>query len=219
MIAGKPKYKEKLIEKTLNESEEQFIFYNNQKEVKFQQQIEIQAILNSNNSHKVMVIIDRKSTFDYLSVKIAEEMEKFGEYANLDGLKAVNLMKRTEKGPMKFPTSGEIKDFVTGGDVIFCDLSTSEVWIKTCIKVFANCSKTSISLDLKFNIELFFEKLKMLLMKLGINLWMDYAKKPPEDFHYAFVNAKFKTIKSKNSFEYSISDFNKSSHFELSIYN
>ena len=40
MIAGKPKYKEKLIDKTLNESEEQFIFYNNQKEVKFQQQIE-----------------------------------------------------------------------------------------------------------------------------------------------------------------------------------
>ena len=111
MLGGKkPKLNEKLIDKqSQQEAEnEQFIFYNDfQNEKKFQQQIEIQAILNSNNAYKVMVIIDQKSTINYLCKKIAEQMEKFQEYTNLEGLKAINLTKKTEKGVIKIPSSGE----------------------------------------------------------------------------------------------------------------
>jgi hypothetical protein len=216
MIGRKPKLKEALIEKNFNESDEQFIFYDNHKEKKFQQQIEIHAILNSNNSYKVMVIVDGKSTLDYLCMKIAERMEKFQEYTNLEGLKAVNLTKKTEKGVVKIPSSGELKDHLNGGDVIFCDLITQEYWVKTNIKIFSSYSKMIINLDLKFRLETLFKKLKFLLIKLGTNFWIDYSKGKDDSLHYTFVNAKFKTTKSKNNFEFNINDLNKSIQIESS---
>jgi hypothetical protein len=217
MLGGKQKMKESLIEKThSNDQEEEYIFYNNHQEKKFQQQIEIQAILNSNNLQKVMVIIDRKSSLNYLSIKIAEQMEKFSEFSNLEGLKAINLTKKTEKGIIKIPSSGEIKDHITGGEIIYCDLNTQEYWIKTHIKIYSSYSKMVITLDLKFRIETIFKKLKFLLLKLGINFWMDYSKNKDDPFHYAFINAKFKTCKSKNNFEFNINDLNKSNQIESS---
>jgi hypothetical protein len=218
MIGRKPKLKEKLIEKNSNEADEQFIFFDFQKEKKFQQQIEIQAILNSNNSYKVMVIVDGKSTLDYLCMKIAEQMEKFHEYTNLEGLKAINLTKKAEKGVIKIPSSGELKDYLTGGDIIYCDLTTQEYWVKTNIKIFSSYSKMIINLDLKFRLETIFKKLKFLLIKLGTNFWIDYTKGKKDSFHYTFVNAKFKTMKSKNNFELNINDINKSIQIESSKY-
>ena len=59
---------------------------------------------------------------------------------------------------------------------------------------------------------------KFLLLKLGINFWMDYSKNKDDPFHYAFINAKFKTCKSKNNFEFNINDLNKSNQIESSIF-
>lgn len=214
MLGGRSKIKDKLLEKNLNESDEQFIFYDYHKEKKFQQQIEIQAVLNSNNSFKVMVIIDKKSTLDYLCIKIGEQMEKFEDFANLEGLKATNITKKIEKGLVKIPSSGDIKDHIMDGDVLSCDLTTHEYWVKTNIKIFSNYSKMMINLDLKFRLETFFKNLKFLLIKLGINFWIDYTKGQEDSFHYTFATAKFKTIKSKNNFELNINDLNKTMHIE-----
>lgn len=187
-------------------------------EKKFQQQIEIQAILNSNNSTKVIVIIDKKSTLDYLSMKIAEQMEKFHDYSNLEGLKAVNLTKKVEKGIVKIPSSGEIKDYINDGDILYCDLVTQEYWVKTIIKLNSNTYKLTITLDIKFSLETILTKLKFLLLKLGINFWMDNAREQNDICHYIFTTAKFKTLKSPNNMEFNVSDLNKSLHIGKSNY-
>jgi hypothetical protein len=220
MLSGKSKLKEKLIHRNLNQSEDdQFIFFTNRKENKLLQQIEIQAVFNLNNARKVMVIIDKKSTIDYLCMKIAEQMEKFEEFANLDGLKAGNLTKKTEKGQsLKIPSSGEMKDYINDGETIYFDLTTYEYWIKTNIKIISTYTKLTISLDIKFKLESLFKTLKFLLIKLGINFWSDYPKGQDEFFHYTFTNAKFKTTKSKHNFELNINDLNKTVHFESSKY-
>ena len=219
MLSGKPKLKEKLINRNLNESDaDQFIFFTNRKENKLLQQIEIQAVFNSNNSRKVMVIIDKKSTIDYLCMKIAEQMEKFEEFANLDGLKAGNLTKKSEKGQsIRIPSSGEMKDHVNDGDTIYFDLTTYQYWLKTNIKIISTYTQLTISLDIKFKLESVFKTLKFLLIKLGIQFWSDYPKGLDEFFHYTFTNAKFKTLKSKHNFELNINDLNKTIHIESSI--
>ena len=217
MISGRKKLKENLLDKnTLNNSDEQFIFYDTNKENKFQQQIEIQAVLNCNNAYKQMMFIDKKSTLDYLCMKIAEGMEKFQEYTSLEGLKATNLYKKTEKGIVKIPNSGDIKDYLVDGDVIYCDLITQEYWVKTNIKILSNNTRMNIALDLKFRLETIFKKLKFLLIKLGINFWIDYSKNKEDSFHYTFNTAKFKTIRSKNNFELNINDLDKAIPVETS---
>jgi hypothetical protein len=209
--SGKIKLKEKLLDSN-QDNDDQFIFYNTEK--KFQQQIEIQAILNSNNSYKVLVIIDQKSPIDYLCMKIAEQMEKFPEYTNLEGLKATNLTKKGEKGILKIPSSGDIREHLNDGDIIYCDLTTRECWVKTTIRMNSLYSRLTINLDLKFKLTTFFKKLKFLLIKLGLNFWVDYAKGQEDNFHYIFTQAKFKTLKSKNNIEFNVNDLNRQDNFE-----
>lgn len=222
MLSRKPKLKEQIIDRNLIEPEDdQFIFVTNRKENKLLQQIEIHCVFNSNNARKVMVITDKKSSLDYLCMKIAEQMEKFEEFANLDGLKAVNLTKKSEKGQItKIPSSSELKDYINDGDTINFDLTTYEYWIKTNIQIISTYTQLTISLDIKFKLESSFKILKFLLIKLGINFWSDYPKGLDESFHYTFTNAKFKTSKSKHNFEFNINDLHKSGHTESSnIYN
>lgn len=211
------KVKEKLLDKEIKKkSEDEFIFYNVSQEKKLHQLIEIQVILESDNSHKVMVIIDKKSTVQYLCMKIAEKMEKFHQFANLEGLKAINLTKRTEKGTVKIPNSGEIKDFIVCDDVIYCDLSTQEYWVKTVIKLHSNSSRLIITMDIKHRLDTYFKKLKFLLTKLAINFWADYAKGQADNCHYIFTSMNFKTLKSKNNFVYNLSDIVKTDYLDES---
>lgn len=215
MLGGKKKLKEKLIVKeSLRADDEvsnlnififqEYIFINPQK--KLAQQIEIQVILNANNNNKVIIIIDKKSTIDYLCVKIAEDLEKFQEYASLEGSKAVNLRKWSDKGMIKIPNTGEIKDYINDGDLIYCDLYTNQYWVKTIIKLNSFNLKLTITLDIKFRLETLIEKIKFLLLKLGINFWMDYNKGMNDFSHYIFKSIHFKSFKGKSNIEFYINE-------------
>ena len=209
MFGGKKtKLKEKLLEETNDPSEEVYKFYDY--ENRPQEKIEIQAILNSNSANKVIVILNGKSTtIEYICVKIAEQMEKFQEFENLEGLKAVNLTKKTDKGITKIPINGEINDFISDGDIIYCDLNTEEYWVKTTIKMNSGNNNLLINLDIKFRLDTVIKKLRFLLMKLGINFWIDTASQLEDFNHYILTSLNFKTLKSKNNIEYSVSDLQK----------
>ena len=209
MFGGKnTKLKEKLLEETNDPAEEVYKFYDY--ENKPQEKIEIQAILNSNSANKVIVILNGKSTtIEYICVKIAEQMEKFQEFENLEGLKAVNLTKKTDKGITKIPINGEINDFISDGDIIYCDLNTEEYWVKTTIKMNSGNNNLLINLDIKFRLDTIIKKLRFLLMKLGINFWIDTASQLEDFNHYILTSLNFKTLKSKNNIEYSVSDLQK----------
>jgi hypothetical protein len=145
-------------------------------------------------------------------------MEKFPEYANLEGLKACNLTKRTEKGNIKISNSEEIKDEINHDDTLYFDLMTEEYWINTTIKMHSSNCMLTIALDIKFRTETFFTNLKFLLIKFGIMFWMEHSKGRDDFYHYIFTNAKFKTLKSKNNMEFNVMDINKSLHIGKSIY-
>ncbi len=95
-------------------------------------------------------------------------------YSNLEGLKATNIFKKTEKGNVSIPieTGGEVKDYLENGNVLYCDLKTDEYWIKTSLNMFSNQMKLSISLDIKKRLEMPMKKLKLLLIKTGLNFWI-----------------------------------------------
>ena len=75
-----------------NDKDAKFIFYNDDK--KFSKQIELYAVLNNSESTKVLVVIDNTASMDFLSIKITESFDQFAEFANLEGLKAINLTKK-----------------------------------------------------------------------------------------------------------------------------
>lgn len=212
MFGGK---KAKLKEKLIDDPEEVYKFYDVENKPK--ESIEIQAILNNNNSYKVIVVLDDKNTtIEYLCVKIAEKMEKFQEFENLEGLKAVNLTKKTDKGIIKLPITGEINGFISDGDIIYCDLNTQEYWVKTTIKMNSPNSNLLINLDIKFRLDTMIKKLRFLLMKLGINFWIDYVSNLDDKNHYIFTSLNFKTLKSKNNIEYNVTDLKKGLSVEKS---
>ena len=72
-----------------------FIFYGSNK--KFQQKMEFYTILNSDQSKKILTIVECDTKIDFLPLKLAELFENYDEYKNLDGLRAVNLIKKDEK--------------------------------------------------------------------------------------------------------------------------
>jgi len=215
MFGGKKaKLKEKLLDDPEN-IEEVYKFYDYGH--KPQEKIEIQAILNNNNSYKVLVILNGKdTTIEYLCVKIAEQMEKYQEFENLEGLKAGNLSKKTEKGIIKIPISGDINEYINDGDIIYCDLNTEEYWVKTIIKLKSVNSILLINLDIKFRLDTMIKKLRFLLMKLGLNFWIDTASQLEDCNHYIFTSLNFKTLKSKNNIDYSVSDMIKGMSIEKS---
>jgi len=137
-------------------------------------------------------------------------------YSNLEGLKATNIFKKTEKGNVSIPieTGGEVKDYLENGNVLYCDLKTDEYWIKTSLNMFSNQMKLSISLDIKKRLEMPMKKLKLLLIKTGLNFWIDFCKNKNNDFHYIYVDAQCRTMKSKQDMEFSIGDMSKSDQID-----
>lgn len=133
-------------------------------------------------------------------------MEHFPLYSNLEGLKAINITKKTDKGnfPIPIEIGGEVRDYLENGNILYCDLKTDEYWINTSLKMRSNQKKLSISLDIKNRLEMPLKKLKMLLIKTGLNFWIDFCKN--DDFHYIFYGAKCKTLKAKQILEFEIDD-------------
>jgi len=217
MFGGKKNLKEKLlVDQEAIEEVYKFYDYDN----KPQEKIEIQAILNNDNSYKVLVILNgNNTTIQYLCVKIAEQFEKYQEFENLEGLKAGNLTKKTDKGIVRIPLTGEINECINDGDIIYCDLDTEEYWVKSTIKMSSTNFNLWINLDIKFRLDFIIKKLRFLLMKLGINYWIDTASELEDFNHYIFSSLNFKTMKSKNNIDYSVSDLKKGLSVEKSNLN
>ena len=114
---------------------------------------------------------------DFLSIKITESFDQFAEFANLEGLKAINLTKKGEKqADILLPTTGTIKDCITNGDIIYCDLITNEYWVKATITISEGINssiKLMLSIDLKTRLNAQFKKFKIVLIKCAINCWLE----------------------------------------------
>jgi hypothetical protein len=60
------------------------------------------------------------------------------------------------------------------------------------------------------------KKLRFLLMKLGINYWIDTVSGLEDHNHYIFTSLNFKTLKSKKNIDYNLNDLKKGISIEKS---
>lgn len=180
-----------------NTQNAKFIFYNDKK---FTKQIELYAILNSMSTTKVLVVVDKTASIDFLCVKIAEAYDQYPEFKNLEGLKATDLSKRNDQGnEIIIPNSGYLQDFIINGDIIYCDLLTNEFWIKATIsmsKGTLNCHKLTMSIELKIRLDMTFARFKKILLKCAFNCWLENMKTKKDNYHYMVSNVTFHTQKT-----------------------
>jgi hypothetical protein len=93
-------------------------------------------------------------------------------------------------------------------------LKSEEYWIKTILNLSSSDKKLSISLDIKAKVEMMLVKLKLLLLKMALNIWIDFCKN--DHFHYIIIGAKLEIKNTKRNFNLDISDLTKKSSFDES---
>ena len=176
------------------DSDNNFIFYGSNN--KFTKQLEIYAKLkdpkisneinNPKNKKLVLVVVDSDSPMELLSYKICESFGQFPEYQNLEGLTATNLTKMDEE-KKNLPSEGKVGDVLRNGDIIYVDLISNEIWIKTYISMSSAINKNvryNISMDVKVKTQISFRDLRYKLLKCGIMCFMDKFSKSTNNFHY-----------------------------------
>lgn len=193
-----------IINNTRNDSsqydnEDNFIFYDSKKQ--FTEQIFFHAILNKNNALKVIVYVDKAASMDFLCVKIAESFEKFDNFSGLEGLKATNISKRTDKGEV-ININGVV-DNITNNDIIYCDLTSEEFWISTRINFIVDGERmNSISFEFKCRTDITIKKMNTILLKFGINYFIDQRHKEQDRYHYVLSKILFKLSNNQSRFDY-----------------
>ena len=136
---------------SIDEFNPNFIFYNDNNN-KFSHQVEIYAIPNNIKNKKGLVVVSHKCTISFLCLKIAEEFESYPEFKNLSSLKVSNLTKKTTKNEeIQLPKEGSIQDCIKTGDIIYCDVSSQEYWIKVIFKLHSLVLRKVIKLDYKIS--------------------------------------------------------------------
>ena len=161
-----------------NENEKsKFIFYS-ENEKQFSHQIELVINLNNFSNKRILLIVNDKNSIKNLKKKIISEFLNFPEFKNISNMKII--IKKKEKENIKILDEkfdeNLIQNFFSNGEILFCDLITNEIWIKTNFKLISYDFNKNIKIDFKFNNNLIFFKLKLILIKSGINLFLEQIK-------------------------------------------
>lgn len=171
---------------SIDERNPNFIFYNDNNN-EFSHKIEIYAIPNNIKNKKGLVVVSRSCTISFLCLTIAGVFESYPEFKNLSSLKVSNLTKKTTKNEeVQLPKEGLIKDFIKTGDIIYCDVSSEEYWIKVIFKLHSIVVKKVIKLDYKISKLISFRKLKMILLKNGCNIFIEQVSQAPINEQYTY---------------------------------
>ena len=193
----------------IQSKEETYKFYDQGQGKSVKKKDEIQVILKSDHAKKKIMILFFTNTLQYLSKRIGEAFEKFHEFENLDDLRAINLSKVSEKGQLiPIPSQGMIKDFISEGDVIYCDLSSNDLWMNSQIQITWGIQSLLINFDMKFRKEILIRKLMLIFLKFGLNIFIDYSVESKDKSFYLVRNLNFKTLKSKMTFDMDLDEIN-----------
>ena len=202
-ISEEHQIQQKSSSESIDEFNPNFIFYNDNNN-KFSHQVEIYAIPNNIKNKKGLVVVSHKCTISFLCLKIAEEFESYPEFKNLSSLKVSNLTKKTTKNEeIQLPKEGSIQDCIKTGDIIYCDVSSQEYWIKVIFKLHSLVLRKVIKLDYKISKLISFRYLKAILLKNGCNIFIEQVNPAPinEQFTYYIENIIFK-INDKEQYNF-----------------
>ena len=181
-----------------------FIFYDDKK--KFTNQLEIYILLKNYNNKKLLVIIGSESTIEELKNQIKESLESLPELKDINGVKAEGIYKISNDNKITIPEMGKVGDFVNSGDILYCNLIADEFWIKTYYNLQSFNFKKIIKLEYKLKKKMRYKKFKLMLMKGGIQLFIENIKsfKKHKLFNYYLKLFEFKIKKYKKIITHNI---------------
>ena len=163
--------------------------------------LEIYIKPNNYPDKKVLIITKSEIDFKELYSQIKENLKSISEYKNVAGLKIENLYKEQNESRIYLPKDGKIGDYLKSGDIIYCDVTSDEFWIKTYFKIRTYEYKKIIKLEYKFQKKMKFKQIKLILLKAGIELFLDEIKNNNLDnsFNYFVKGIRFHNKKRKKT--------------------
>ena len=169
-----------------------FIFYDDKN--KFTNQIEIYISLINYNNKKLLIIIGSESSIEELNNHIIANLESFPEFKHINGIKVEGIYKISYDNKIYLPEEGKVTDYVNSGDILYCNLITDEYWIKTYFNIQTINFKKIIKLEYKLKKKMRYKRFKLMLMKGGIQLFIDNIKliKLYNSFNYFLKLFEFK---------------------------
>ena len=174
-----------------------FIFYDDQN--KFTNQLEIYISLTNFNNKKHLVIISSDSTIEELNNQVVQSLGSLPEFKNINGIRIEDIHKISNDNKISLPEVGKVSDFVNSGDILYCNLITDEYWIKTYYNLQSINFKKIIKLEYRLKKKMKYKKFKLMLMKGGIQLFIESIKnnKLYKHFNYYVKLFEFKIKKHK----------------------
>jgi len=181
-----------------------FIFYDDQN--KFTNQLEIYISLTNYNNKKHLIIISSDSTIEELNNQIIQSLGSLPEFKLINGIRIEDIHKISNDNKISLPEVGKVSDFVNSGDILYCNLITDEYWIKTYYNLQSYNIKKIIKLEYKLKKKMRYKKFKLMLLKGGIQLFIENIKynKLYKNFNYYVKLFEFKIKKHKKVITHNI---------------
>lgn len=151
-----------------------FIFYDDKKQ--FTNQMEIYIYLANYNNKKLLVIIGSDSSIEQLNNQITDSLQSFPEFKGINGVRAEDIYKISNNEQIYLPKEGKASEFINSGDILYCNLITDEYWIKTYFNIQTFNFKKMIKLEYKLKKKMRYKRFKLMLMKGGIELFIENIK-------------------------------------------
>ena len=179
-----------------------FFYYVDTEE--FISQLEIYIKPNNYPGKKVVIMTKSEVDFKELNTQIKESFKLLPDFKNVSGIRAENLYKILNEKKMYLPKTGCINEYLKSGDIIYCDIISDEFWVKTYFKIQSYKYKKFVQSEYKIQKKMKFKQLKLILLKAGIEIFLDELKKNNTDillnsFNYFVKNIKFHNKKNKKS--------------------
>ena len=179
-----------------------FFYYADKEE--FISQLEIYIKPNNYPGKKVVIMTKSEVDFKELNTQIKESLKLLPDFKNVSGIRPENLYKIVHEKKMYLPKTGCINEYLKSGDIIYCDIISDEFWVKTYFKIQSNKYKKFVQSEYKIQKKMKFKQLKLILLKAGIEIFLDELKQNNPNillnsFNYYIKNIKFHNKKNKKS--------------------
>ena len=204
-----------------NNSNYLYFSQNDDDENDFISQLEIYIRPNNYPDKKILIMVKSGITFEQLYKQIEDNIKLTQEFKTISKLTIKNYSKLIAEDKVKLPLKGPIDKILESGDIIYCDILSEEIWMKSYFKLEMKSFRKVFQIEYKIQKRYNFKQIQLILLKGGINIFYDELKNNEVDntLNYYLGNILFnkkrkKMISHENGKEYKYEVF-VNMHFEI----
>ena len=204
-----------------NNSNYLYFSQNDDDENEFISQLEIYIRPNNYPDKKILIMVKSGITFEQLYKQIEDNIKLTQEFKTISKLTIKNYSKLIDEDKVKLPLKGPIDKILESGDIIYCDILSEEIWMKSYFKLEMKSFRKVFQIEYKIQKRYNFKQIQLILLKGGINIFYDELKNNEVDntLNYYLGNILFnkkrkKMISHENGKEYKYEVF-VNMHFEI----